>query len=94
MKRHHAIANRILEGSLASKLLTLRPGETFYLDDLRDGPKATPLDRMVQSVAAKTNALKDRRFTTQGWIAVQVSQVQAKRILAIRRIDLWNDQMP
>lgn len=94
MKRYHGKGSRVREGSLASKLLTLKPGETFYLDDPRDGSKATPLDRVIQSVVVKTNTLKDRRFTTQGWIAVQASQVCAKRILAVTRIDHVFDEMP
>jgi hypothetical protein len=65
----------------------LRPGETLYLDDPRDGLTVVPLDRVVQSAAAKSSALRGRRFSTRGWIAVQPSPVCAKRILAITRID-------
>lgn len=87
MKPYRSIGLRVQEGSLASKLLMLRPGETLYLDDPRDGSTAAPLDRVVQSTAAKSSALMDRRFSTRGWIAVQPSPVCAKRILAITRID-------
>jgi hypothetical protein len=87
MKPYRSIGLRVQVGSLASKLLMLRPGETFYLDDPRDSRTAAPLDRVVQSAAAKSNALRDRRFSTQGWIAVRPSPVCAKRILAITRVD-------
>ncbi len=55
--------------------------------DPRDGLTAAPFDRAVQSAAAKSSALRGRRFSTRGWIAVQPSSVSAKRILAITRID-------
>lgn len=86
MKQHRSIGLRVHEGSLASKLLMLRPSETLYLDDPREG-STPPLDRVVQRTAAKSSALTDRRFSTRGWIAVQPSPVCAKRILAITRID-------
>lgn len=69
----------------------LKPDETLYLDDPRDGVTAAPLDRAVQSAAAKSSALTGRRFSTRGWIAVQPSPVCAKRILAITRIDHADD---
>lgn len=87
MKRYYGVGPRVLEGSLASKLLMLRPGETLYLDDPRDGLTVAPLDRVVQSAAARSSALRGRRFSTRGWIAVQPSPVCAKRVLAITRID-------
>lgn len=79
---------RVRDGSLPAKLLTLRPGETLYLDDQRDDANPTPLDRIVHAILSRSSALKGRRFSTSGWVAVQMSPIHAKRILAITRIDV------
>ncbi len=79
--------SRLKEGSLVSKLLTLRPGETFYLDDTRDAPGARQLSGAVQAAMIKSRALTDRRFITSRWTAVQPSPACAKPILAITRVD-------
>ena len=77
----------VREGSLASKLAILVPGETLYLDDPRDGSDARPLDRAIQSTVARSTAMKGRRFKTQGRVAEQMSPLCARRILAIKRLD-------
>lgn len=74
--------------SLTSKLLTLKPGETLYLDDPRDVRKNTLLDGAVQSAVFKSDALKGQKFSTERCIAVRTSPVTATPILAIRRQDL------
>lgn len=76
------------ETTLVSKLRTLKPGETLYLDDPRDMKKNTMLDRSVQAAAFKSDILRGRRFSTARCIAVQTSPVVAKPILAIRRHDV------
>lgn len=77
----------VREGSLTSKLLTLRPGETVYFDDTRDEPGGRKLDGAVQAAAVKTKALRGRRFITSRWTAVQSSPACAKPILAVTRVD-------
>ena len=77
----------VREGSLTSKLLTLRPGETVYFDDTRDEPGGQKLDGAVQAVAGRTKAFRGRRFITSRWTAVQSSPACAKPILAVTRID-------
>jgi len=79
--------SRLKEGSLVSKLLTLRPGETFYLDDTRDEPGARQLSSAVQAAMIKSRTLTDRRFITSRWTAVQSAPACAKPILAITRVD-------
>lgn len=80
-------SNRVKEGSLVSKLLTLRPGETIYLDDTREEPGARQLSGAVQAAMIKSRTLTDRRFITSRWTAVQPSPACAKPILAITRVD-------
>lgn len=68
-------------------MLTLKPGATLYLDDPREIRKNTMLDRSVQAVMRRSEALKGRHFVTERCIAVQMSPVVAAPILAIRRRD-------
>jgi len=79
--------SRLKEGSLVSKLLTLRPGEAFDLDDTRDAPGGRQLSGAVQAAMIKSRTLTDRRFITSRWTAVQPSPACAKPILAITRVD-------
>lgn len=73
-------------GSLAAKLLSLRAGETIYLDDRQEAGKATIAERSVTNIIAKSPALAGRSFTTERWLAVRSNPVEAKAILAVRRI--------
>lgn len=79
--------SRLKEGSLTSKLLTLLPGETVYFDDTRETPGGRQLDGAVTAAMIKSPALRDRRFVTSRWAAVQTSPACAKPILAITRVD-------
>ena len=76
----------IQTGSLVSKLLSLRIGETIYLDDRKEPGKATLTERATRNVIAKSPALTGMTFATERWIAVQSNPVTAKAILAVRRM--------
>lgn len=79
--------HRLREGSITSKLLTLRPGETVYFDDTREMPGGRALDGAVQAAMIKARVLTERRFKTSRWTAVQASPACAKPILAVTRVD-------
>ncbi|MCW5706965.1 hypothetical protein [Shinella sp.] len=88
MKRRNQKKGYVYETSLPSKLLTLKPGETLYLNDSREINKKTMLERQVHIAMLKSEALKGRRFVTERCIAVQTSPVAATPILAIHRRDV------
>lgn len=73
------------EGSLASKLLQLKPGEAFYLDDVFAGGSATQMERQVTNLLAKVPALKERNFRTERWAAVRTAPAEARDILRVVR---------
>lgn len=74
------------EGSLAAKMLNIRIGETIFLEDRQESGKATIMERQVTNIIAKSAALEGRTFTTERWIAARQNPVEAKAILAIRRV--------
>jgi hypothetical protein len=73
-------------GSLVAKLLSLRVGETIHLDDKQTPGKATIAERSVRNVIAKSPALHGLTFATERWLAVRSFPVEAKAILAVRRL--------
>lgn len=73
-------------GSLVAKLLSLRVGEVLHLDDRQTPGKATPGERAVTNVIAKSPALAGMQFATERWLAVRSFPVEAKAILAVRRL--------
>ncbi len=74
------------EGSLAAKMLNIRVGEVIFFEDHQEAGKATIMERQVTNIIAKSAALEGRTFTTERWIAARQNPVEAKAILAIRRI--------
>lgn len=53
------------QGSLASKLAQLRPGEWLCLPDDGQGDKASALERTVQTVLFRSPALEGYGITTE-----------------------------
>lgn len=73
-------------GSLAAKLLNIRPGEAIYIDDTQAAGKATIQERAVRNLIAKSPALAGLTFATERWVAVRSNPVEARAILAVRRL--------
>lgn len=74
------------QGSLAAKLLNTRIGETLYLDDAQSLGKATVTERAVRNVIAKSPALAGLTFATARWVAVRSNPIEARAILAVKRL--------
>ncbi len=73
------------EGSLVSKLLNIKPGETIYFPDRESGATATHMERSIQDVMAKSPHLSGRRFSTERWVAIQTGPLRTEIILAVTR---------
>lgn len=75
----------VQEGSLVSKLLNIRVGETIYLDDRHSEGIATNMERQVTNMVAKSPALSGRKFTTERWVAIRTGPTRTREILGVTR---------
>jgi hypothetical protein len=72
-------------GSLASRLIDMRPGDVLYLDDTFCPGKATIQERAVRNLLVKVTELSGREYATERWVAVRVAPPEAKQLLAVTR---------
>jgi hypothetical protein len=73
-------------GSLASKLASLKVGDTLYLDD-REPQEGVPthMERSVQAVMSKSTALAGRGFSTERWVAIRTGPFQHRQLIGVKR---------
>ena len=79
------MARKPQEGSLGSKLMQLRLGESFILFEPKDFDEsvATPMERQVTNIIAKSNYLSGRKFRT--WRCDVIRDRNLYRALGIER---------